>query len=194
MAKESTLLLIEHYKSYQERVNSGFITNKAVCDQIWLKMTTKGYKFSTDQIQGRWKSLCRAYKNLKDHNNKSGNDPKHYEYENELDQVFGDDPLISPKVVSSSLKRKKLSLDDFEKRGQATLPGASTDQEEIQEPDRKKSKKLGKSYSNDVLGFLKDFVNQQEHKNEKEAERREKMHDEKMSAMNKLIDAISKIN
>jgi hypothetical protein len=59
--------------------------------------------------------------------------------------------------------------------------------EEIQEPDRKKSKKFGKSKSNDVLGFLKDFVNQQEQKNEKEAERREKMHDEKMSAMNKLI-------
>jgi len=165
--KESTLLLIEHYKSYQERVNSGFITKKAVWDQICLKMTTKGYQLSTDQIQGRWKSLCRAYKNVKDYNNKSGNDRKHYEYENELDQVFGDDPLISPKVVSSSLKRKKLSLDDFEKGGQATLPGASTDQEEIQEPDRKKSKKLGKSNSNDVLGFLKDFVNQQEQKNEK---------------------------
>ena len=61
--------------------------------------------------------------------------------------------------------------------------------EEIQEPDRKK---FGKSNSNDVLGFLKDFVNQQEQKNEKEAERREKMHDEKLSAMNKLIDAIKK--
>ena len=76
-------------------------------------------------------------------------------------------PLISAKVVSSSLKRKKLSLDDFEKGGQATLPGSSTDQEEIQEPDRKKSKKLGKSNSNDVLGFLKDFVNQQDQKMKK---------------------------
>lgn len=76
-------------------------------------------------------------------------------------------PLISAKVVSSSLKRKKLTLDDFEKGGQATLPGSSTDQEEIQEPDRKKSKKLGKSNSNDVLGFLKDFVNQQDQKMKK---------------------------
>lgn len=67
-------------------------------------------------------------------------------------------PLISAKVVSSSLKRKKLTLDDFEKGGQATLPGSSTDQEEIQEPDRRKSKKLGKSNSNDVLGFLKDLL------------------------------------
>ena len=94
---------------------------------------------------------------MKYHNNKSGNDQKHYEYENELDRVFGDDPLISPKVVSSSLK-KKLSLDDFERGGQANLPGASTDQEEIQEPDREKSKKLEKSNSKYVLGFLKDFV------------------------------------
>ena len=87
--------------------------------------------------------------------------------------MFGDDPLISTKVVSSSLKRKELSVDDFEKGGQATLRGASTDQGEIQEPDRKKCKKLEKSNSNDVLGFLKDFVNQREQKNEKEAERRE---------------------
>ena len=111
---------------------------------------------------------------MNDYNNKSGNDRKDYEDENELDQVFGDDLLISPKVVSSSLKRKKLSVDDFEKGGQATLPGASTDQDEIQEPDRKKIKKLEKSNSNDVLGFLKDLVNQREEKNEKEAERREK--------------------
>ena len=47
------------------------------------------------------------------------------------------------------------------------MPGSSTDQEEIQEPDRKKSKKLGKSNSNDVLGFLKDFVNQQDQKMKK---------------------------
>lgn len=144
-------------RTLQVLLTKWLITIKAVWDQMCLKMTTKGYKFSTDQIQGRWKSLCRAYKNVKYHNNKSGNDQKHYEYENELDQVFGDEPLISPKVVSSSLK-KKLSLDDFERGGQATLPGASTDREEIQEPDREKSKKLEKSNSNYVLGFLKDFV------------------------------------
>jgi hypothetical protein len=45
---------------------------------------------------------------------------------------------------SSSLK-KKLSLNGFERGGQANLPGASTDQEEIQEPGREKSKKLEKS-------------------------------------------------
>jgi hypothetical protein len=58
-------------------------------------MTTKGYKFSTDQIQGRWKSLCRAYENVKYHNNKSRNDQKHYEYENIIyyviySQFFGE--------------------------------------------------------------------------------------------------------
>lgn len=136
-------------RTLQVLLRKWLITIKAVWDQMCLKMTTKGYKFLTDQIQGRWKSLCRAYKNVKYHNNKSGNDQKHYEYENELDQVFGDEPLISSKVVSSSLK-KKLSLDDFERGGQATLPGAST--------DREKSKKLEKSNSNYVLGFLKDFV------------------------------------
>jgi hypothetical protein len=49
-------------------------------------------------------------------------------------------------------------LNGFERGGQANLPGASTDQEEIQEPGREKSKKLEKSNSKYVFGFLKDFV------------------------------------
>jgi len=52
--------------------------------------------------------------------------------------------------------------------------------EEIQEPGRKKkSTKFGKSNSNDVFGFLKDFVNQQEQKMKKKQSAEKKCMTEK---------------
>lgn len=49
-----------------------------------------------------WKSLLRAYKNVKDHNKKSGSGTKSYEYENELNDILGNDPIISPTFTFSS--------------------------------------------------------------------------------------------
>jgi hypothetical protein len=52
------------------------------------------------------------------------------------------------------------------------LPGASTNREEIQEPDREKGEKLEKSNSNYVLGFLKDFVGAKKMKKKQSAEKK----------------------
>ena len=41
----------------------------------------------------------------KDHNNKSGNDPKSFEFESQLDDIFLDDPYVVPEYTMSSAKR-----------------------------------------------------------------------------------------
>ena len=52
------------------------------------------------------KTLIRAYKQVKDHNSRSENSHKTYQYEKELDELFGEKPNIIPKCTISSSGEK----------------------------------------------------------------------------------------
>lgn len=65
-------------------------------------MNNKGYEFSPDQVSGRQKTLVRAYKNVKDSNNKSGSKRRVFQFEQEFDDLFHKDPTIEPEVTLSS--------------------------------------------------------------------------------------------
>ena len=86
-------------------VDQGKMTKKAMWQDISRKINEKGYAYNSEQVSGRWKSLTRAYKNVKDHNKKSGNNKKSFEFESQMDDFFGDDPTIVPVVTASSRKR-----------------------------------------------------------------------------------------
>lgn len=65
-------------------------------------MKENGFSFNSQQVTGRWKLLLRACKNVKNHNKKSGSGTKSYEYENELNDILGNDPIINPTFTLSS--------------------------------------------------------------------------------------------
>lgn len=65
-------------------------------------MKENEYSFNSEQLADRWKSLLRAFKNVKDHNKKSVSVTKSYEYENELNDIRGNDPIINPTFTLSS--------------------------------------------------------------------------------------------
>lgn len=76
---------------------------------MWQDISRKinekgGYEYNSEHISGRWKSLIRAYKNVKDHNKKSGNNKRSFEFQSQMDDLFGDDPTIVPVVIASSRK------------------------------------------------------------------------------------------
>jgi len=56
---------------------------------------------SPAQCDGRWKTLMRGLKNVYDHNNKSGNNPKQHPYDKELDFI-AEKPNVSASYVVSS--------------------------------------------------------------------------------------------
>lgn len=95
LTRNATLLLIDCYKIYKNQILSGKIRKKVVWEKITSQMKENGYSFNSEQVAGRWKSLLRAYKNVKDHNKKSGSGTKSYEYENELNDILGNDPIMS---------------------------------------------------------------------------------------------------
>jgi hypothetical protein len=183
--RNATLLLIDLYKKYKDQILSGKIRKKVVWERIGKQMREEGYSFNSDQVAGRWKSLLRAYKNVKDHNKKSGNGKKTYEYENELNDILGNDPVINPSFTLSSSsdipteKRKVAESDDSEIEASSEQATCSTS------APKKKLVKRG-TERNEMMQVFKDYISEQR----EERRRREELQREKIGLMRELIDVM----
>ena len=97
---------------------------------------TSSVKVMGEQCSNKWKKLEERYKKVKEHNDKTGNDRKECDFQQELEEFFGTDPKIIPTATVSSLTLTakpatgNTSTDDEEE-----LPLAS-----CQEPPKKKKK------------------------------------------------------
>lgn len=77
---KETLLLIHLYKEHEEIFTSGKMKQHLCWERIGKEMANKGYKISGKKCNTKFQTLKRTYKQIKDHNNKSGNSKKTWEY------------------------------------------------------------------------------------------------------------------
>lgn len=76
-----------------------------------LKKACPAWKNKTPiQCENKWKDIKRKYTETKDHNNKSGNDPKTCKFYDELEDVLGDKPCVAPVAVASNLNITRTGL------------------------------------------------------------------------------------
>lgn len=187
--RNATLLLIDCYKLYKNQILSGKIRKKVVWEKTTSQMKENGYSFNSEQVAGRWKSLLRAYKNVKDHNKRSGSGTKSYEYENELNDILGNDPIISPtftlssdaSMASSAEKRKLTERNDSDDTSTSEQASCSTSA-----PKNKTRKRGTERQRNEMMQVFKEYMNEQK----EERIRKEELQREKMSLMRELIDVM----
>ncbi|CAI2164799.1 4767_t:CDS:2 [Funneliformis geosporum] len=58
-------------------------------------------------IQAYWDRLVRNYKNFKNHNDKTDNNRMNFKFEDEMNDIFGDDLMIVPHFTLDSLNKKR---------------------------------------------------------------------------------------
>lgn len=68
-----------------------------------------GKEFTVDQVENKWKGLKKTYKKIKDHNNKSGNNRRNWEYLHIMDNFMSRRPEITPPAVCSSSEGLKIN-------------------------------------------------------------------------------------
>ncbi|XP_033730554.1 trihelix transcription factor GT-1-like isoform X1 [Pecten maximus] len=184
--RKATLMLIDLYKKLEESVSSGKMKKKVLWEKIAKELQSEGYSFCCDQVSGRWKSLMRAYKNVKDHNKKSGNNPKTYEYEEELDEIFGQNPCIVPKFTLSTNSSKRPLGDDSDDNDDDDDESVSSNEARKANPPKQQRK----SSANEIVEVFKSYIADQEKKQKEERGMRERMHKERMSVMTSLIQVL----
>lgn len=62
------------------------------------------------QCENKWKDIKRKYMETKDHNNKSGNDPKTCKFYEDLEEVLGEKPCVKPVSLASNLNKRHRTI------------------------------------------------------------------------------------
>lgn len=79
MDSSETMLLIALYKEYMEKYNKD-VPSKQCWNTLSQKMKDAGYEVSAIKCTTKFHFLKRMYKTVTDHNKKSGNSRKQWEY------------------------------------------------------------------------------------------------------------------
>ena len=184
---KSTKLLI----SLRRENDDLFAKDKVRKNVAWQKIAekfnlTSSVKATGEQCSNKWKKLEEKYKKVKEHNDKTGNDRKECDFQQELEEFFGTDPKIISTATVSSLTAKpatgNTSTDDEEE-----LPLAS-----CREPLKKKKKRRSKSSATEMIEFLTEYKEEKRKEEEAKIVLAQKMHNEKMGIMERFLDVLSK--
>ncbi|XP_025154010.1 uncharacterized protein LOC112588408 [Harpegnathos saltator] len=99
--KQETLLLLGLYREHQEKFVGGKDTIKKHWDTISQLVQERHY-ISGFKCSTKLQALKRTYKSIMDHNNKTGNNRKDWEYLQIMQELFDEKPWMQPMAVAGS--------------------------------------------------------------------------------------------
>nr|XP_012233087.1 PREDICTED: uncharacterized protein LOC105678374 [Linepithema humile] len=102
---QAVLLLIEEYRKREEDVISGKISQKRVWKSISEVLCRHGHDVTGPQCQSKFNGMKRTFKSIKDHNSKSGNNPRSWPYTEVMESLLGEKPFMNPVALASSSNR-----------------------------------------------------------------------------------------
>lgn len=179
--QEYTKLLIALKKENQTDFTSGRMRKKEAWRRIAEKFNnTAGVDVTVtgDQCSNKWKKLEDKFKKVEDHNSKTGRNRQTCDFYDELSDFYGDNPKISWPLcpIASNKQVEQDGGDD----------GASESDEE------KKKRRRSKSSAGEMIEFLREFKQEKKEEDQGKRELLQKMHDDKMDVMNRLLNVIAK--
>jgi len=197
-SKEATLAFLHLYQDAKEKFDSPRFKNNAVWKEISDLLQKEGFHFTADQVMGRWKTLLAAYRRVSDHNNKMGNDRKEFQYMEQMTDILGVNPTITPQCTISSVHgqqthattpNNKCTLSSTTAAGCSNeLPLSPTtatsssnhDKENVSPvPVPKKRRYVGKKP--DIANWFEGYQAQQVAAEERRLELAKKIHDDNMN-------------
>ncbi|XP_074646439.1 uncharacterized protein LOC141902556 isoform X1 [Tubulanus polymorphus] len=97
--RAAVLLLIDHHKALQNKFNDSKTKKKTLWQDIAKKMKTQGFDYTWLQLKTKWGNILQVYRKTRDHNCKTGREPKTCLYYEELDSYLGTRPNSRPALV-----------------------------------------------------------------------------------------------
>lgn len=79
-SKKETILLLQIYSEHKDTLSNGKVTVKQYWEKVAKLMQEKGYNVTGIKCSTKFQAMKRTFKVILDHNKKSGNDRKEWEY------------------------------------------------------------------------------------------------------------------
>ncbi|XP_011860030.1 PREDICTED: uncharacterized protein LOC105557398 isoform X2 [Vollenhovia emeryi] len=99
---QAVLLLIEEYRKREKDTTSGKISQKRLWESISNVLCSHGHDVTGPQCQSKFNGMKRTFKSIKDHNSKSGNNPRSWLYTEVMESLLGEKPFMNPVALASS--------------------------------------------------------------------------------------------
>jgi hypothetical protein len=180
-SKAETILFLKLATDRKKKMDNPKIPKKEVYAEIAKEMLNYGYHFSTDQCMGRMKTLLTKYKETKDHNDKSGNSNKNWEYFEMFSDYIGDRPSITPKASCSTLALKTRA------ETHSICSANSSDDDEKKKSPPQKKRKVRNHPRGTMLNWLKNLSENTKEQEEQKIAMAERHHSENMSLIKSFI-------
>lgn len=78
------------------------MSQKRVWNAISDILCNHGHNITGPQCQSKFNSMKRTFKSIKDHNSKSGNNPRSWLYTELMESLLGEKPFMNPVALASS--------------------------------------------------------------------------------------------
>lgn len=81
------------------------MSQKRVWNSISNVLCNHGHNVTGPQCQSKFNGMKRTFKSIKDHNSRSGNNPRSWSYTELMESLLGDKPFMNPVALASSTNR-----------------------------------------------------------------------------------------
>ena len=104
-SSQSTKLLISLRKENDSLFTKGKVRKNVAWQRVAAQFNaTSSVKVTGEQCSNKWKKLEEKFKKTKEHNNKTGNNRKECDFQDELSEFFGDNPTCHRCLITSKVK------------------------------------------------------------------------------------------
>ena len=90
------------YAEHETDLENPLMRKKDIWLKITQKMVKKGYVFTQNKVESKWRSLLLSHKDLIANKNQTGAKRKSFKYFEELDAIVGKRHNINPPVIGGS--------------------------------------------------------------------------------------------
>ncbi|XP_071648623.1 uncharacterized protein [Temnothorax longispinosus] len=182
----AVLLLLETYKTFQDKFSNGKYSHKKIWEEISAILVEKGHTMTGPQCAAKLRSLKKAYKSTKEHNNRSGNDRRPWQFYEVMDEMFSKRAWCSPVAVASStgLSIKQEKAAEFVDIDSTSELSTESEQKMCKRTETSKGKE-------NVCSLLKRRLHQKTEQEEAKAKRhkeRLEMDEKFLAVLNKFVE------
>ncbi|CAH1155595.1 unnamed protein product [Phaedon cochleariae] len=188
---KQTLLLIDICGHNKDRLNNPKYRKTEVYKEISDQMKKNGHFFSSEQCLNKMKTLTTKYKEIRDFNATSGNNPKKWAYFDILTEYFGDRPGIVARASCSSLNIARNNLPDHSSPSTSNVQKRKSESCESEEKGKMvKKTQERQNPKKEMVAWLKDYKKEVQEREERRLSMAEQQHNENKEMLSQILDLL----
>ncbi|KAG5899640.1 hypothetical protein JTB14_036013 [Gonioctena quinquepunctata] len=189
---KDTLCLMDLCMMYREKLQSPKYKKKHIFKEISDVLLEKGHQFSPLQCEDKLKTLITKYREICDHNNKTGNERKTWKFFEQLEEYIGVKPNVRPAGKCSFLGLAISS--PYTSSVTGTDVQKCMENNEGEPPAKKMRGKTSRKVTprNELLKWLGEYEKKNEKKEEERREILERHHRETSNILKEILNEVTK--